>query len=212
MEASYWHNKWKINQIGFHQSKTNPLLIKHLEQLGLSKGDRVFLPLCGKTVDIAWLLSQGYKVAGAELSEIAIKQLFEALDLTPEISTIDSLTHYHAANIDMYVGDIFNLSAEVLGDVNASFDRAALVALSPEIRERYSAHLVDITGNAPQLLICFEYDQSVMSGPPFSIVKSGVEAHYAANYQLKLLEAPHLKGGLKGKIEAIEAIWLLQKI
>ena len=211
MEASFWHKKWEINQIGFHQDVTNPLLIKHIGKLGLKKGGRIFIPLCGKTVDIAWLLSQGYQVAGAELSEIAIKQLFEALGITPEISNAGSLIHYHADNIDLFVGDIFDLTVDVLGPVDAVFDRAALVALPFEMRLRYSAHMVDLTNTAPQLLICFEYEQSIMNGPPFSIVATEVEQHYAANYDLSLLDAPNLEGGLKGKIEAIEAIWLLEK-
>jgi len=211
MEASFWHSKWEVNQIGFHQNETNHLLIKHLKQLGLNKSDRLFIPLCGKTVDIAWLLSEGYQVAGAELSEIAIQQLFEALDVTPKISEAGSLIHYHAENIDIFVGDIFDLSAKRLGQVDAVFDRAALVALPSEMRKRYSSHLIDITNNAPQLLICFEYEQSVMNGPPFSIVSSEVEAHYATKYELTLLDTPKLEGGLKGRVEAIEAIWLLQK-
>jgi len=211
MEASFWHNKWEINQIGFHQDETNHLLIKHFGQLGLNKGDRIFIPLCGKTVDIAWLLSEGYQVAGAELSEIAIKQLFKALGVTPEVSQNGSLIHYQAENIDIFVGDIFDLSAKTLGQVDAIFDRAALVALPLEMRKRYSSHLVEITENASQLLICFEYDQSVMSGPPFSIIRPEVEAHYANSYKLTLLDTPNLEGGLKGRVEAIEAIWLLQK-
>lgn len=212
MEASFWHKKWEINQIGFHQDITNPLLMKHLNRLGLGKGGRIFIPLCGKTVDIAWLLSEGYQVAGAELSEIAIKQLFESLEINPEITKSGSLIHYRADNIDMFVGDIFDLSANTLGPVDAVFDRAALVALPPSMRHRYAKHLIDISGTAPQLLICFEYDQSIMNGPPFSIIASEVEQHYAANYKLSLLDAPNLAGGLKGRIEAVEAIWLLEKI
>ena len=211
MEASFWHDKWEINQIGFHQKMTNPLLKKHIEKLSLDKGSRIFIPLCGKTVDIAWLLSEGYEVAGAELSDIAIKQLFEALDITPKITKVGSLIHYKADHIDLFVGDIFDLSADTLGSVDAVFDRAALVALPPEMRLRYSKHLIKITDNASQLLICFEYEQSVMNGPPFSIIPSEVEYHYAASHKLSLLDAPNLAGGLKGKIEAIEAIWLLEK-
>ncbi|MGZ8252407.1 MAG: thiopurine S-methyltransferase, partial [Methylophilaceae bacterium] len=71
MEASFWHNKWQRGEIAFHQSDANPLLVAHFEALNLPKGSRVFLPLCGKTLDIAWLLAGGYRVVGAELSEIA---------------------------------------------------------------------------------------------------------------------------------------------
>jgi len=211
MKASFWHDKWETNQIGFHESDTNPLLLKHIDKLALAAGDRLFLPLCGKTRDIAWLLSKGYRVAGAELSDIAVKQLFDELGVTPVVSTItSSITYYQAENLDLFVGDIFDLTAPILGDINAIFDRAALVALPPETRVRYASHLVTITANAPQLLICFEYDQSVMNGPPFSIVPSEVKQHYDAHYTLSLLDTPKLNGGLKGKTEAIQAVWLLQ--
>lgn len=211
MEASFWHDKWEQNQIGFHEKDTNPLLLKHFHALALNKGDRVFLPLCGKTRDIAWLLAEGYRVAGAELSELAAKQLFEELGVEPVISTIGSLQHYHTDNLDLFVGDIFDLTADTLGKIDAVFDRAALVALPETTRPKYSAHLMSITVKAPQLLICFEYDQSVMNGPPFSIVPAEVKRHYAADYALHLLDTPNLEGGLKGRVKAIEAVWLLRQ-
>ncbi|MBV1885856.1 MAG: thiopurine S-methyltransferase, partial [Parvibaculaceae bacterium] len=86
MEASFWHQRWQKNEIGFHQSDTDAQLVKHFPQLQLQAGNRVFLPLCGKTLDIAWMLDQGYQVAGAELSEIAIEQLFTALAIEPKIN------------------------------------------------------------------------------------------------------------------------------
>ena len=211
MEASFWHKKWESNQIGFHANQPNHLLVKYIDQLNLKDGSRVFIPLCGKTLDIAWLLSKGYKVSGAELSEMAIQQLFKALKLTPEITNIGTLIHYHTENIDLFVGDIFNLSPDILGSVDAVFDRAALVALPIELRKQYTAHLTTLTANAPQLLICFEYDQSEMNGPPFSIVSSEVKQHYAADYDVTLLDSPSLEGGLKGRLEATETLWLLAR-
>ena len=99
MEANFWHQKWENNQIGFHESEANALLVDHFGSLGLAQDDRIFLPLCGKTRDIAWLLDKGYRVVGAELSEIAIKQLFEDLDATPEVNEVGELKHYHAEGI-----------------------------------------------------------------------------------------------------------------
>jgi thiopurine S-methyltransferase len=75
MDDNFWIQRWETNNIGFHQSEANPLLVNVFKELALAKGSRVFLPLCGKTLDIAWLLSKGYRVAGAELSELAIEQL-----------------------------------------------------------------------------------------------------------------------------------------
>src|SRR5690606_14666706 len=125
------------------------------KELSIAKGSRVFVPLCGKTLDIAWLLSNGYQIAGAELSELAIHQLFAALGIEPKITELGEVKHYSATDIDIFVGDIFNLIGDVLGSVDAVFDRAALVALPDDMRIRYAKHITDITGNAPQLLITY---------------------------------------------------------
>ncbi len=159
MEAGFWHQKWERGEIGFHESETNPLLIHHFEKLMTAAGSRVFLPLCGKTRDIAWLLAGGYRVVGAELSALAIEQLFNDLGAKPAIAKSGKLTRYSASNIDIFVGDIFEVSAKDLGSVDAIYDRAALVALPAGIREQYTSHLIDVTGAAPQLLVTLEYDQ-----------------------------------------------------
>ena len=78
MEKNFWLDRWENKEIGFHQNKANPLLTKNFEKLSLKDESRIFIPLCGKTLDIGWFLSKGYKVAGCELSEIAIKELFES--------------------------------------------------------------------------------------------------------------------------------------
>ncbi len=209
MQHDFWRQKWQKNEIGFHLTEVNPLLVKHFDALKLKQDARVFLPLCGKTLDIAWLLAQGFRVVGAELSEIAIEDLFKNLNLTPTITKIGKLTQYSAANIDMFVGDIFKLTPVMLGIVDAIYDRAALVALPEEIRKTYTAHLTAITQNAPQLLICFEYDQSIHAGPPFSITENEVKQHYQKLYAIQLLESQTMMDGLKGKFPATEMVWRL---
>ena len=211
MEASFWHRKWERGEINFQESEANPLLTTHFEKLDLAKGSRVFLPLCGKTRDIAWLLARGYRIAGAELSGQAIDALFQELGVKPEIARIGELTHYSADDIDIWVGDIFDVSAEYLGPVSAIYDRAALVALPADTRQKYASHLMQISGAAPQLLITYEYDQSVIDGPPFSVNEDEVERHYGAAYQLQSLETKQIAGGLKGKVASTETAWLLQK-
>lgn len=210
MDASFWLQKWEKNEIRFHESATNPVLIKYFKQLSLAKGSRVFVPLCGKTLDIAWLLSNGYRVAGAELVENAIKQLFAELGVEPQVSEVDELKHYKATNIDIFVGDIFDVSSRMLGSVDAIYDRAALVALPQEVRYRYTAHLTKITDTAPQLLVSYEYNQTVMAGPPFSISNEEVNQHYGDSYGLTLIQSRNLPDGLKGKCAAKENVWLLK--
>ena len=209
MEAEFWHERWREDKHGFDQAAPNPLLVAHFDALALKPGERVFVPLCGKTVDIPWLQEQGLHVVGAELSETAVEQLFEIMGVTPEIVDLGNLKRYSGDGIDIFAGDIFDLSAGVLGDVDAVFDRAALVALPEEMRARYSAHLSEITGNAPQLLITFDYDQSIMPGPPFSVPEEMVRRYYGATFTITRLGGVEVAGNLKGIAPATEEIWLL---
>ncbi|MDF0643939.1 MAG: thiopurine S-methyltransferase [Nitrospira sp.] len=211
MDPSFWHQRWEKNEIAFHESKVNPLLVRHFNELSLGKGRRVFVPLCGKSLDIAWLLSKDYQVVGAELSRLAIEQLFMELAAQPEISTIGEVERWSAKHLDIFVGDIFALSRAVLGSADAVYDRAALVALPEAMRNRYATHLMEMTGKAPQLLICYSYDQRLMEGPPFSVSDEEVERHYASHYDVRLLAGTDVSGGLKGKCPAKENVWLLKQ-
>lgn len=212
MDADFWHRKWERNDIGFHNSEAHPLLVAHFAALALPKGSRVLLPLCGKTRDIHWLLAAGYRVAGAELSRIAVEQLFAELGVAPDVAEAGALCRYSAPGIDIFAGDIFALSRDRLGPVDAVYDRAALVALPAETRGRYAAHLAAITGRAPQLLISFDYDQSLLEGPPFSVTGEEIARLYRDTYQPTLLAEADVAGGLKGKCPALETVWRLQPI
>lgn len=210
MDADFWHKKWESNDISFHQDEFNPLLVRHFKTLSLAEQSRIFIPLCGKTRDIAWLLSNGYNVAGAELSKIATEQLFAELGMKADISKVGNFERYSTACIDIFVGDIFNLSNSLLGPVDAIYDRAALVALPSATRRQYAAHLMQITNNAPQLIICYEYDQSTLNGPPFSVSAEEIHQHYADSYRLSCIASAPLAGGLKGRCDATENTWLLK--
>ncbi|MDI1309243.1 MAG: thiopurine S-methyltransferase [Methylotenera sp.] len=210
MKHDFWHSKWQKDEIGFHLAEANPLLVKHFPALQLASNSRIFLPLCGKTLDIHWLLAQGYQVVGAELSTIAVEALFSELNLMPTITQVGRLVQYSAPNITLWNGDIFEINQALLGKVEAVYDRAALVALPEDMRTTYTEHLMALTNKAPQLLICFEYDQSVHAGPPFSIGADEVKQHYQAVYDLTLLASETLADGLKGKYPATEQVWLLK--
>ncbi|MEM7057706.1 MAG: thiopurine S-methyltransferase [Pseudomonadota bacterium] len=210
MEAQFWHKRWEKDELGFDQPQPNALMVSHFQALGLAKGARVFVPLCGKTIDIKWLLDQGMHVAGAELSEIAVSDLFKLLGIEPTITDAGSLKHYHADGIDIWAGDIFDLDAETLGPVDATYDRAAVVALPEGMRDRYVAHVAAITGQTQQLTITFDYDQSVMDGPPFSVPSASVHGLYDDLYTVTELTRANVEGKLKGQAVADEIIWLMR--
>lgn len=208
MDASFWHDLWAKHDIGFHQAEYNPLMLAHFP--ALAEGARVFVPLCGKTRDIAWLLSQGYRVTGAELSETAVRELFADLGVAPEVTQDGPLRRYAADGLVVFVGDVFDLTADRLGPVDAVYDRAALVALPEVIRQRYVDHVIAATGAAPQVVIVFTYDQAAMDGPPFSIDAMMMERYFGGTYAVMMRDAVKVPGpGLKGKVPATESAWLL---
>lgn len=210
MKNDFWLERWKSRNIGFHEGQVNQLLTEHWGNLNHDALARVFVPLCGKTHDIHWLLERGHRVAGAELSEAAIMELFEELGVTPRCQAMGSLKRYSASTIDIFVGDIFDLDAAMLGTIDVIYDRAALVALPKQTRRRYARHLQNICVNAPQLLITFDYDQSQMPGPPFSVPDEEIAALYGKSNHLECLEKRSVPGGLKGKCKTLECAWHLQ--
>ncbi|PNK60471.1 thiopurine S-methyltransferase [Psychrobacter sp. FDAARGOS_221] len=208
MTPEFWHNKWQSNKIGFNQQQPNSLLIKHLPDLKLSANDQVFVPLCGKSIDMVWLASQQLNVVGVELVEHAVIEFFEEHDLTASVQphpTQPNLKQYYAQHNDItiriWVGDIFELSATDMGPVAAVYDRAALVALpdsAPEhLRQRYVEHVIELTNNAPQLLLNFGLNPPAMDaetllsrqqgGPPFVVSEQDLHRYYQAHYQLQFL-------------------------
>jgi thiopurine S-methyltransferase len=209
VDAAFWHQRWHDNNIGFHQSEANALLVACIDRLSLEVGSRVFVPLCGKSRDMAWLRAQGYRVAGAELSATAVEQFFAEIGLEPHRHDLDALTRYSADGIDLFVGDFFDLTGDVLGPVDAVYDRAALIALPEAMRARYAAHLMAITETAPQFLIGLDYDQRQMDGPPFSVPDEELYRLYGDRYELTWLVSRNVAGGLKGIVEATEHAWLL---
>ncbi|MFG1379565.1 thiopurine S-methyltransferase [Xanthobacter autotrophicus] len=211
MEADFWRARWEGKQIGFHEGKANAFLVKHFSRLPVAPGARVFVPLCGKTRDIAWLLGEGFQVAGAELSRIAVEELFAELGVAPEVTADGALTRFSAPGLDILQGDIFALTSDTLGPVDAVWDRAALVALPKDMRARYAPHLVALTEGAPQLLVCYAYDQSLVAGPPFSVEPAEARALYGADYMVAEIEAVPVPGGLKGQYEAMEHVFLLER-
>jgi len=209
MNNEHWIQRWEEKNIGFHDESVNSLLVKHFKKLNLKHSSNIFVPLCGKTLDISWLLMSGHNIVGVELSEIAVKELFEELYILPKISEENGMICYQNEGIRIFVGDVFDLDSKMVGSIDAIYDRAALVALEKDTRIKYTQHLRELTNNASLFLICCEYDQNLMNSTPYSIDKNEIKAHYADHHKIELLEKREIKGGLKGKYTASDTVWIL---
>lgn len=170
MDTDFWLERWQNKQTGFHQDEINRYLTRYWPELGLAQGSRVLVPLCGKSLDMLWLEEQGYSVVGIELSRLAIEAFFHENALTPKVHEEGRCSRYVHKNIELVCADFLSLSAEDIGTIDAFFDRAALIALTPAQRSGYAARLVQLlAGNTPGLLITLDYQQHEMSGPPFAV-------------------------------------------
>lgn len=189
MDPDFWHERWRERQIGFHQDKPTPLLLKHWPALALPRGSRVFVPLCGKSLDLAWFAAQGHRVLGVELSQLAIDEFFAEQGLTPEVSDTPLGRHHRAGDIEIIQGDAFALDANTLADCGALYDRAALVALPAPMRERYVRELhAKLPADCRGLLITLEYPPHEKQGPPFTVPEAEVRALYGRDWEVEVLE------------------------
>jgi len=189
VDPDFWHQRWHDNQIGFHQDKPTPLLLKHWPAIGMPAGATVFVPLAGKSLDMAWFASQGYRVLAVELSPVAIKQFISEHGVVPEVRESRYGTHYLAGAVELVCGDVFSLDANALADCSAVLDRAALIALPPELRERYVSEVYSLLPQGCRgLLITLEYPQSEKQGPPFSVTEGEVRELYSRDWDIEVLE------------------------
>lgn len=207
MDRDFWLGMWERGRIPFHWHVANPLLVEYFPALGLAAGARVFLPLCGKTVDIGWLRARGFRVAGAELSARAVEELFDQMGEAPEVTVEGPLRRFRARDVEIFQGDIFDLTAGRLGPVDATYDRAALIALPPGLRRRYAAHLTEITAGAPQLLLGLTGLPDPDRGPPFQVDGEEIRHLYGAAYRIAALGVspdPERSGG-------VDEVWLMTR-
>jgi thiopurine S-methyltransferase len=195
MTPEFWHQRWLAGQIGFHQQEIHVYLKRYWPRLALAGGERVFVPLCGKSLDMLWLAEQGFRVVGVELSEKAVRDFFEENRLQAVRSTEGALVRWRCDEIELLQGDFFHLAPEVLGDFQAIYDRASLIALPPKMRVDYMRQLAVLCPTrARGLLVTLEYDQTCMDGPPFSVAREEVERLLASEFAHTELEGVDILG------------------
>ena len=213
MNSDYWINKWQAGETRFHQSQYHSLLVKYANRL---KQGTILVPLCGKTLDMLFLLQQGHSVIGVELSPIACKDFFEENNIEYKKRDSNGFTIYESEKITLWCGDFFKLPSDVWNAVTGIYDRAALIALPLDVRQKYAAEInARSKSGCEVLLITLEYHQDAFKGPPFSVTEEEIASIYKS-FTLEKLQAekelkitkdnPNFK-----EIELLETIYWLQK-
>ena len=164
------------------------LLQKFLPLLKTQPGETVFVPLCGKSPDLVWLREQGLNVVGVELSRTAVEAFFRENSIDGEWTTVADMPCCCAEGYKIFCGDLFTLTTADLVGARTLYDRGSLVALPPEMRARYAAHLATLLSSGSRiLLISYEFNQSETAGPPFAVSRKELEVLMGEAFQVELL-------------------------
>lgn len=215
MQPDFWITRWQRGETGFHQPDVNPWLRAQLNALQLTTGSHVFVPLCGKSHDLCFLADQGARVTGIELSPLAVEAFFAEQGLAPICTSINGMTLYTADGIRLFCGDFFRLTPEMLGIVDAVFDRAALIALPPDIRPAYAKHLAGLVpAGTRNLLVSFDYPQEEMAGPPFSVPQAEIRSLFGSCFDVAPLGRTDIldtepRFRARGLTRLTETCWIL---
>ena len=177
MDADFWHQRWALDEIGFHRSTVHWALAEHWPTVqATAPGSTVLVPLCGKSLDMHHLLAMRHQVHGVELSARAVESFFDEAGWTPTLTPDGPLTHYHHGAITITQGDWFDFKPETPFDL--VYDRAALIALPAPLRGPYLGHLSSLLSQSGKgLLVTMEYHQDQRPGPPFSVLSEELNAH-----------------------------------
>jgi thiopurine S-methyltransferase len=211
MQGEFWLNRWAENQIGFHLKGVNPYLTRFWSSVSGAGTGRVLVPLCGKSEDLRWLAERGHDVVGVELSLLAAKAFATEQRIVFTESHEPPFTVFRGKGITYLVGDFFDFTPEIGGHFDLFYDRAALIALPPEMRPAYALHLASLVKKGGQgLLVDIEYDPSQMHGPPYTVSESEVRRIFSSFHCEKLLEADILEDEPRFKARGLT--WLREGI
>lgn len=189
MQPVFWEKRWAADNIGFHRSAVNEYLLAHWPGLGVDPAAGVFVPLCGKSLDLHWLAEQGHPVVGNEVVPRAVQAFFAEAEMQPEEERVGKSIAYRSQRLTLLLGDFFDLQPEHLQGATAWYDRAAQVALPKDLRSAYYDHLARLMPRgAVGLSLAFEYPQEQKDGPPFSVEEEEIRELCAGRFDVQLLQ------------------------
>ncbi len=182
-----WLQCWRDRRTDFNQKTVNQLLTRFWPSLELAQGSRVFVPLCGKSLDMIWLAKQGHEVIGVELSPIAVRAFFRENRLKPTRRQVGKFTLWEHGKLSILCGDYFSLTMGDLGQIDTVYDRAALTALPEDIRLLYVAHLRLIVQETTNVFLLTTEDAEEKETPSQAFgVSEEIKTLYSEDFEINL--------------------------
>lgn len=151
------------------------------------------VPLCGKSKDLLFLSAKCRKVIGVEISGIAVQDFLKENNLEADKTSFADFSIYRTGNIELWQGDFFKLPNHKLPPLDLIYDKAALIALPPDLRKQYASKILELVSSQTQILLhLFEYRREEMSGPPFSVPLDEIEDYFGKRFTILILERNEL--------------------
>lgn len=189
-----WQKRWSERKIGFHQEEAHVFLEKYVDRI-LNKKEKasVFMPLCGKSVDIKWLSDRGHCVVGVECSSMALEEFFQEQNVEYTIEPAEqvngSIYKSKDGKIKIYCCDFFAFSKDNEGQFDSIWDRAAMVAINRSDRKKYTDLLKTLMKPDGRLaLVTLEFDDTIHAGPPHNFPEDKVRDLYEDTCSVETVE------------------------
>ena len=205
VDKAYWEGVWRNDELGFHQPQVNRNFQSFWQRLELAPDSRVFVPLCGKSLDMDWLLSEGHEVIGADLSAKAQQEYLVTHDEPIRYNQDNQLKFAWQGRLLFVAGDILHMEPEMLRSVDAVYDRAALIALTPAARQNYALFLAHSLKPSAKMLLITRQAPEEQLVPPFNVTATDLDNLYASNFRIEHLLTEQRADGI------IEEAFLLKR-
>jgi thiopurine S-methyltransferase len=208
LDQRFWEQRWAEGMIAFHRGAVSPALERHARPY-FPPGSSVLVPLCGKSLDLAWLAAQGFEVHGVEFVEQAAREFFAEHRIEPD--RVGDL--WRAPRLTIQCGDF--LEVDLPASFGGIWDRAAMIAITPTDRQAYVRRIRGFLEKGAVLLLeSFEYESDTFAGPPFPLTPSEVRASFAG-FVIEELEREDVlawepKWRDRGARSATDTLWAIR--
>ncbi len=168
LNADYWDNQYKINEIGWDLQQVSPPLKTYIDQLE-NKNISILIAGCGNAYEAEYLYSQGFhNITLVDISQTLINSLTEK---------------YKNTTIKVVFQDIFEHS----GKYDLILEQTLFCAIDPSLRTKYVTTMHNLlTENGKLVGLLFE--KQFENGPPFGGCKCQYEPIFEPYFNLNTIE------------------------
>lgn len=200
-----WNKCWELGTTEWHEQDVNSSLLRHVDELvGGRQHIRIFVPLCGKTVDLKWLADKGHTVVGVECSQLALEAFFNehSLEFTREpVNQLNGFLYKSTTlPISLYCCDIMEFPKAEEEHFDAVWDRGSLIAIKPTDIQQYIEVICSVmSDDCCYLLEVFDIDKDACTGPPQTLSDADMQELFGDKFVCRKLSAVNLDDEKKRK-------------